>query len=67
MIFILQLLEEVVDEQLPNYKEREPVAKDALDVFIAHRYTDQYRFAWVKLKITNGSSFDPRYFWALYP
>lgn len=31
------LLEEVVDEQLPNYKEREPVAKDALDVFIAHR------------------------------
>lgn len=33
----IQLLEDVIDEQIPNYKEREPAAKDALDVYINHR------------------------------
>lgn len=33
----VQLAEEAIDELLPNYKEREPAAKDSLDVFINHR------------------------------
>jgi len=33
----VMLAEEVVDELIPEYKEREPTAKDALDVYIAHR------------------------------
>jgi len=33
----VQLAEEAIDELLPNYKEREPSAKDSLDVFINHR------------------------------
>jgi hypothetical protein len=32
------LAEEAIDELLPNYKEREPSAKDSLDVFINHRW-----------------------------
>jgi len=30
------LLEEAIDELIPNYKEREPISKDALDVYINH-------------------------------
>jgi len=33
----VMLLEDVVDELIPEYKEREPTVKDALDVYIAHR------------------------------
>jgi len=33
----VMLTEDVVDELIPQYKEVEPTAKDALDVYIAHR------------------------------
>jgi len=32
----IQLLEEVIDELIPSYKEKEPAAKDALDVYLNH-------------------------------
>jgi len=32
----VQLLEEVIDELIPTYKEREPAAKDILDIYINH-------------------------------
>lgn len=32
----IQMLEEVIDELIPNYREREPAGKDALDVYLNH-------------------------------
>ena len=38
------LMMDVIDELIPNYREREPTPKDSLDVYINHRYLSIYLF-----------------------
>ena len=39
----IQLFADVVQEMLPNYKERDIVQKDSLDVYIEHRQLMEQR------------------------
>lgn len=33
----VMLMQEAIDELIPNYKERDSIPKDALDIYIKHR------------------------------
>ena len=36
------LMQEAIEELIPNYKEREAIPKDALDIYIKHRYRTKF-------------------------